>query len=34
MGEAFDYTLDGELFVSSSPQLEISMGPSIEFVVI
>ena len=30
----FDYTLDGELYVSQSNQLRVGTGPSIEFVTI
>jgi diacylglycerol kinase family enzyme len=31
---AFDFTLDGELYVSREPQLRIDMGPVLEFVAI
>lgn len=32
--QPFDYTLDGELYVSRSPELQIRMGPDIEFVIV
>jgi hypothetical protein len=32
--QPFDYTLDGELYVSRANTLAISMGPELEFVAL